>query len=481
LQDNIKAALEEALNQGATYADARRVERQSQSIHTKNGHLEVLMDSSEDGVGIRVLHEGAWGFAATDESDRESLIRTAHRALRLARAAARTSRLKVRFPPRPERRGHYRTPVKKDPFAVPTEEKVRLLLWCDQAMRRVSGIRVAQGELNFWREHKWYYDTEGSEIEQEITHSGGGIYATARNGMELQTRSYPAALGGDYKSAGYEFIEALDFTAHAEEIAREAVALLDAPQCPSGRTTLILGGSQLALQVHESCGHPIELDRVFGTEQSFAGTSFLTPDKQGKFPYGSPQVNITADATLAGGLGTFGFDDEGIPACRTPIVEQGMFSHYISSRETAAMMDDDSNGAMRADGGHRLPLVRMTNISLEPGDWTLEEIIRDTEDGILMEYNRSWSIDEKRLNFQFGTELAYEIKNGSIGSLLKNATYTGITPEFWNGCDAVAGKKEWHLWGIPGCGKGEPMQVMRVGHGTAPARFRNVQVGVGKW
>jgi TldD protein len=267
----------------------------------------------------------------------------------------------------------------------------------------------------------------------------------------------------------------------AERVAREAAELLQAPQAPAGVTDLILDSSQLALQIHESCGHPIELDRVFGQEASFAGTSFLTPEKLGHYRYGSDLVNIRADATLEGGLGTFGYDDEGVPAQNTPIVEKGIFKNYLSSRETAAELGLTSTGAMRADGWNRMPIIRMTNINLDPGDWTLEEIIRDTKEGVLMATNKSWSIDDKRLNFQFGTEIAWEIKDGSLGRMLKNPTYTGITPQFWGSMDAVAGPEEWTLWGVPNCGKGEPMQSAHVGHGAAPARFRKVRVGVGKW
>ncbi|MBT9160737.1 MAG: Metalloprotease TldD [Dehalococcoidia bacterium] len=263
-------------------------------------------------------------------------------------------------------------------------------------------------------------------------------------------------------------------------MASQAVELLAAPQCPSRVTTLIIDGSQLALQVHESCGHPIELDRVFGTEASYAGTSFLTPEKLGNFRYGSDVVNIVADATVPGGLGTFGFDDEGVAAQRIPIVKDGIFVGYLTSRETAARLDQQSNGTMRASGWNRIPLVRMTNINLEPGGWRFENLIADTDEGIYIETNRSWSIDDKRLNFQFGTEIGWEIKNGKLGGIIKNPTYTGITPQFWGSCDAVCDKAHWRMWGTPNCGKGEPSQMMHVGHGTAPARFREIRVGVMK-
>jgi TldD protein len=243
-------------------------------------------------------------------------------------------------------------------------------------------------------------------------------------------------------------------------------------------TTLILDSSQLALQIHESCGHPTELDRVYGTEAAFAGRSFLTTDKLGVLRYGSPIVNLTADSVRSGGLGTFGWDDEGVPASSTPLVKEGQFCGYLMSRETASQLGRQSNGCMRADGWNRIPLIRMTNVSLEPGDWELDDMIADTDDGIYMETNRSWSIDDMRLNFQFGTQIGYEIKKGKKTRMLRNCTYAGMTPEFWNSCDAIGNSKHWKLWGTPNCGKGEPMQVMGTGHGASPARFRNVQVGV---
>ena len=270
-----------------------------------------------------------------------------------------------------------------------------------------------------------------------------------------------------------------DLVSNAERTASEAVELLTADPCPRDQTTtLILGGSQLALQIHESCGHPIELDRVFGTEAAFAGTSFLTTEKLNNFRYGSEVVNLTAESLRPYGLGTFGWDDEGVPAQSTPIVREGLFTGYLMSRETAPLLAMSSNGCMRASGWNRIPLIRMTNVSIEPGDWTLDDLIADTENGIYMDTNRSWSIDDRRYNFQFGTEIGYEIKDGKLGKMLRNCTYTGITPEFWNSCDAVCNEKHWTMWGTPNCGKGQPMQVAHTGHGASPARFRNIKVGV---
>ena len=360
------------------------------------------------------------------------------------------------------------------------DDKISLLLGSNETMLSVPNIISAEGSVYCQREDKVFASSEGTYIEQELYETGCGLEAKAVDEGEVQNRSYPNSVGRHQGTEGWEFVERYDLAGNASRVAEEASALLRAKTMEPGTTTVILDGSQVALQIHESCGHPIELDRVLGTEAAFAGTSFLTTDKLGTFMYGSPIVNMTADATIPGGLGSFGFDDEGVPAQSTPIVREGLFLGYLTSRETAAALGQRSNGTMRADGWNRIPLIRMTNVSLEAGGWTLEDMIADTDDGIYMETNRSWSIDDKRLNFQFGTEVGREIKNGQLGDLVKNPTYTGITPRFWGSCDAIANRDHWVVWGTPNCGKGQPEQVAHTGHGASPARFRNVQVGLMK-
>jgi TldD protein len=375
--------------------------------------------------------------------------------------------------------GQYTTPHEIDPFTIPVEQKIALLLEADGIMENVKGVNVRQGNTVAIREHKLFANTDGAYTDQTIYEVGAGISATAVEGDEIQVRSYPNSHGRQQVTGGWEMVEGWDIPGSAERTAAEAVQLLSADPCPHDiTTTLILGSAQLALQIHESCGHPIELDRVFGTEADFAGTSFLTTEKMGRFRYGSELVNITADAIRPLGLGTFGWDDEGVPAQSTPIVKDGLFVGYLMSRETAPRLGLASNGCMRASGWNRIPLIRMTNVSLEPGSWSLEDLIADTDEGIYMETNRSWSIDDRRYNFQFGTEIAYEIKKGRLGRMLRNPTYTGITPAFWNSCDAVCDAHSWTMWGTPNCGKGQPMQVAHTGHGASPARFRDVHIGV---
>ena len=483
MKDFTQRALKLAKARGAKYADVRVVEDKSENLGVKNGVVNTLTTAESSGFGVRVYYDGGWGFASSSEISLKELEEAADRAVSIARASALVKQEKdYGLAPVEPASGSWESTVNVDPFEVKLEDKLDILFEADRVMRQNPKVRVASSQMRFWREKTTFASTEGAYYQQEITESGGGIDATAVAPGEMQRRSYPSSFGGDVAQLGYQFVDEMDLVSQAERVASEAAQLLEAKQCPSGAKDLILDGSQLALQVHESCGHPIELDRVLGQEASYAGTSFLTPEKLGDYRYGSDIVNINADATIPHGLGSFKWDDEGVSGQKTPIIEKGIFKNYLTSRDTAPQVGQErSNGTMRADGPNRVPMVRMTNVNLEPGDWTLDEIIKDTKDGIYMVTNKSWSIDDKRLNFQFGTEVAWEVKDGSLGDMVKNPTYTGITPEFWGNCDAIASGTEWRLWGLANCGKGQPGQVAHVGHGTSPSRFRDVKVGVGKW
>ncbi len=472
--------LDSATSKGAVYADIRVVRRQTEEIEVKNGNVEALAHDEDFGFGIRLLCDGAWGFACSSKATRNEMEKVLGRALKIAKASSRVKKEEVVYPSRPPHVDRYRTPCSIDPLDVSMEAKLGLLVGAEEILRKNKKVKISEAFMGSYRTQKTFASTEGSSIEQEIVECGAGIAATAIEGGELQVRSYPNSFRGNFATRGYEWVEGLRLRDHAERVANEAEQLLRAKPCLAKNTTLILEGSQLALQVHESVGHPIELDRVLGTEASYAGTSFLNPEMVGRFRYGSEAVNIVADATVPGGLGTFGYDDEGVPAQRVPIISNGVLVNLLTSRETAHHLGKESNGTMRADGWNRIPLIRMTNINLEPGTWTLQQIIEDTAEGVLLSTNRSWSIDDKRINFQFGTEIGWEIKGGRLGGMIKNPTYTGITPRFWNSCDAVANRDHWQMWGTPNCGKGEPGQVAHVGHGAAPARFKNVQIGVMK-
>lgn len=471
-------ALDRARSLGATYADVRVVSTTREGITIKNGTVEALSLNQDQGFGVRVIANGAWGFSSSSILNDDEIDKVVRQAVQIAKASALVRDKPLDIGPAMRHVDTYRTPIEIDPFQVPIEEKLDLLMQANRNMRKVQGVMVAASGLEAIRNNKAFASTEGSYIEQELFNIGAYIEATAVREGEVQTRSYPAAFGGQWASEGYELVKRWDLPGNAERIATEAVALLDAPQCPSGIKTIVLDSSQVALQIHESCGHPVELDRAMGMEASFAGTSFMTLDQLGKLKYGSDLVNIYADATIPQGLGSFKYDDEGVPAQRFDIIKEGVFVNYLMDRQTASMLGKPSNGTARADGWNRIPMIRMTNISLMPGQGTLQDLISEVDDGLYLCTNRSWSIDDKRLNFQFGMETAYEIKGGKLGTMYRNATYTGITPEFWNSCDRIAGPDAWVLWGLPNCGKGEPMQVGRVGHGAAPARFRDVRVGV---
>ncbi len=475
-------ALNTATTRGASYADARIVDDRSRALSTKNGKIGSASDSESLGIGVRVIADGAWGFAASADMGRESVEAIAARAVEIARASAQVKRDPLRISKEKPAVAEWTTPHKIDPFTISVEQNLDLLLKIDAELRSVPGVTLAETNMNFRREEQWFVSSEGANIHQTKYVSGAGYVAYAFAGNEIQKRSYPNSFGGQWQSKGYELIEELKLLENARRIGEEAVALLKADQCPAGVFDIILDSSQLGLQIHESVGHPIELDRVLGMEANFAGTSFLTLDKLRTLRYGSEIVNVVADARLehGPGLGTFAYDDEGVPAQCTPIISNGLFTGYLSSRETAHTIGlEHSGGTLRAENWNRLPMIRMTNISILPGEkpLTLDQLIASTDRAILFQTNRSWSIDDKRYNFQFGTEMGWEIKNGKKTRMLKNPSYSGITTEFWNSMDAICSRDEWTLWGTPNCGKGQPQQVMGTGHGASPARFRNVKVG----
>ena len=473
-------ALDTARVRGATYADTRVMHLRQRDVTTKNGQVGTLAQSESMGLGIRVLANGAWGFASTDRLTREGVSACAAQAVAIAKASALAKRSDVVMVPEEPYVDSWQSAYRKDPFEIPLQTQLALLLAVDAEMRRVKGVTLTETDLQFRKIESWFASSIGSRIHQRKMISGCGIVATSFKNDEIQKRSYPNSFGGQHALQGYELVESLDLLHHGPRVAEEAVALHSAEQCPQKSGTLILGGSQLGLQIHESVGHPIELDRVLGQEANFAGTSFLTLDQLNKLRYGSDIVNVVANARVehGAGLGTFAYDDEGVPAQCTDIIKEGQFRGYLSNRETAHLIGlQRSSGTMRTESWNRLPIIRMTNISLLPGRWTFDHLIADTDDAILMETNRSWSIDDRRYQFQFSTEIAWEIKGGKKARMLKNPSYSGITTEFWNSCDAICNAEAWTLWGTPNCGKGQPMQTMGTGHGASPARFKNVNIG----
>ncbi len=481
MQDWANWALDTAQVRGASYADARVMDLRQRDLSTKNGQVGTLAESESLGIGVRVIAAGAWGFASTDRLTREGVQACAAEAVAIARASALAKRHDVVMTPEAAYQDTWQNPYIKDPFWISLERQLELLLAADGEMRKVPGVTLSETSMQFRRIEQLFASTTGSRISQVKMQSGCGIVATSFAANEIQKRSYPNSFGGQHMLAGYELVESLDLVGHAPRVAEEAVALHKAAQCPEGERTIILESGQLGLQIHESIGHPIELDRVLGMEANFAGMSFLTLEKLNTLRYGSDIVNVVADARLehGSGLGTFGYDDEGVPAQRIDVIKNGLFTGYLSDRETAAAIGlQRSGGTMRTESWNRLPIIRMTNVSILPGTWRYDDLVADTDDAILMATNRSWSIDDRRYHFQFSTEIGWEIKGGKKVRMLKNPSYSGITTEFWNSCDAICSREYWTLWGTPNCGKGQPMQTMGTGHGAAPARFRNVKIGI---
>jgi TldD protein len=465
----------------SSYVDVRWVERTLERLTVSGGRVERVVSEQDEGLGIRVAaRSGGFGFAATRDVTRAGGLAALHRATAIARAQpAAPLRPLV---PIPVARGSWSGACEIDPFSQPIEARLELLLAADALLGGDPRVVRTQAESIAVRTRKAFASSDGTVVTQELTECGGGIEVHAADADDVQVRSYPSAHGGNVAAAGYEHLLGLDLVGNAPRVAEEALALLLAPECPPERTTLVLGDEQLALQVHESIGHALELDRIQLGEASYAGTSWVSPADIGRLRYGSDELRVSADATLAGGLGSFGWDDEGVAGRRTMLIESGILRAALSDRTSAAELGlPASGGCARADGFSRQPIVRMTNVSLEPGHaGTLDELIAGVKHGVYMETNRSWSIDDRRLHFQFATELGREIRDGRLGRLVRNPSYAGLTPRFWSSLEGVCSTSEWRVWGLLNCGKGEPGQVAHVSHGAAPARFRDVEVGVAR-
>ncbi len=471
-------ALDTASSRGARYADVRFEDARTERIEVRNGVVATLSDSTSSGYGIRALVDGAWGFAAGPDMTDRGVDETAGRAVEIAKAGAAIARKRFGEPPRQTYVDTFETEVQRNPDDVPLGERVALLLEAEKLLHVDEHISVGRAWLDLWHTEKSFFSSTGSRLVQSIRQTGSGIAAMAVGNGDAQTRTFPGDIGF-YQTGGWEVVQSAALRENAPRIGEEARALLRAPQCPSGEVDLILGGSQVSLQIHESCGHPAELDRVMGWEANFSGVSFLNLDLLGRLKYGSPAVTIVIDNTLAGGLATVGYDDEGSKSVTSDIIRNGVLVGYEMSNDTARAIGRTTNACVRAQSWEFVPMIRMCNLNLLPGDTPFDNLFDDIKNGVYMESNRSWSIDDHRLNFQFGCEIGWEIKNGKRGRMLKNPTYAGVTPQFWNGCDAVADENSWVAWGTPNCGKGEPMQTGRTSQCASPARFRNVRVGVG--
>lgn len=474
----VERALKKASSEGATYADIRILSHENESISVKNGSLEVLQSDSGKGFGVRVVADGAWGFSSSSAVTEDEIDRVASEAVAIAKASAKVTHDPVKLANIEVHQDDVKHGITDDPRSIPLADRIKYMIESDKSME-LKGIVAHSANTSCLYEDKWFGSTEGAMIHQDRIETGAGLTCFAFDGKNLCKRSYPQAFGGDYARAGWSFVEKMNLQENGAKIAKQCVDMLSAKPCPKGRKDVVIDGSQMALQVHESLGHPTELDRVFGTEAGYAGRSFMKPQLLNNLQYGSKIVNITADSTIPHALGGFAYDDEGIKAQRVHLIKDGLFVGYLDSREDAAKLGLRPMGAMRASSWARIPIVRMVSVNLEPGDLTFDQLIGGVTDGIYLETTLSWSIDDHRVNFQFSTEIGWEIVNGKLGDMIRTPSYSGITTEFWNSCDGIGNKDLWHVWGVPNCGKGEPTQIMHVSHGTAPTRFRNVVVGVG--
>lgn len=478
-------ALDAARSAGASYADVRVTDRRDQLISTREEQVRDLSNNQSFGFGVRALVGGAWGFAASREVTRLEMVRVARAAVQQARDNSRALRQPVRLAPVdafPD--GVWRSPARIDPFEVPIEDKVALLLDANAAALEVRGARFVSSFMAFVRVETTFASTEGSVIAQVSIRTLPGLTVTAvtPDYSDFQSRTSaevaPMALG-------YEHVQSADLVGRAPGWAEEAVQKLGARSVDPGQYDLVLDPGNLFLTIHESIGHPTELDRALGYEANYAGTSFLAPPERvlGSFRYGPEFMNIRADRTQRGALATTGWDDEGVPADSWLIVKDGVFVDYQTTREQAGWISDltgvtRSHGCSFAESWDRVQFQRMPNVSLEPGeeDYDLSDLVAATDRGILVKGSGSYSIDQQRYNFQFGGQVFYEITGGKLGRMLKDVAYHGRTPEFWKSLDMLGGARSYRLGGTFGDAKGQPAQSNAVSHGCPAARFRGVSV-----
>lgn len=475
-------AIEQIKKAGCEYGDIRIGRYHKQNLNAQDHSLNTLQDNLSTGFGIRVLWKGSWGFSASYHKTPEEIIKRVNLAVEIAKGSHLTQQTPIRLTPVESYRDSYITPIEINPFEVSIDHKTNLLLTLTDRLLSYEnqGIKKANSFLSCNEDHKIFASTEGSLIEQTLYRTYVGYSCTAVLNGDSQSRHYSRPP----LNKGYEHIAQDDLLANVDRVAQEAIEKVQAkPLNNSYPTTLILKPSHLWLTIHESVGHPTELDRVYGYESNFAGTSFATTNYLNTLQYASPFINFKADRTQIGGRSTSGYDDEGVKSQEWYVVKEGILVDYLTDRETAYRLGrESSNGSSFADHWSSIPMVRIPNLGLEAGKEndphtaTLQQMIADTEEGILIDGEGSFSIDQQRRNFQFGGDAFWEIKQGKVVGMLKNITYQSMTTEFWNKVDRIGTEKEWEQWGTNMCGKGEPIQIAQMTHGSVPIRVRNIQV-----
>lgn len=479
MQKILSLLQEKMAHLGSDYSDLRYVEMERMRIRTRNGTLEEVKESASRGIGFRVLQGGCFGFSSTTDLVERSLFAHLERAFQMAQTFSKIRHTDVRLVPVKPVQAEWTLPIQKDPWKLSLGEKIAPFVEAQKEIQGSPAIDAACGVLDLTRKHVVFVSSEGSWIDQCLYRTGGWIYAETWAGRDKIRRSFPGP-SGVFRSEGYEAIERMKFHEEIRRLAEELRELQKSPEAPTGTFDLILKGSILSLQIHETFGHAAESDRLYGYEDNYGGRTFLNPGLLGGYPVASPKVTLVSDSSLdlGPGTGSVAYDDEGVAAKRLEVVRRGVFSGYLTSRETAFFLNQpEASANMVAQDGLHYPLIRMSNLSLLPGEGSLEEMIRGIKEGFLLDNELSWSIDQMRLDFQIGAEAGYHIRGGKIRSLVRFPFYHGNTLDFWRSCDGVAGKEEWDFWGFSDCGKGGPYQEAFTGHGVSPARFRNVRFG----
>jgi TldD protein len=470
-------AISTARQLGATYADTRINRYRFESIFTREKQVQEVQRSQSFGFGVRVLVNGTWGFAASHKVGTEEVRRVARQAVEIAQANSLYQRNPVRLVPVEKAIANWKSAFEKDPFDVPLDRKIEFLLRINETAMKVKGVSFVDSGVFFVNEQKFYASTDGSRVEQYIVRSYPFFRVTAVDSMKGDFQSRGSLR--ESRGIGYEYLEDYPWLAEAEQAGHEAVEKLNAKPVEPGKYDLVLHPSHLWLTIHESVGHSTELDRALGWEAAMAGTSFLTPDKTGKLQFGSKIVNFVADRTQPHGLATIAYDDEGVPALRWYLVKEGVFVDWQTTRELAGLIGrKTSYGCCHADSWGSVPFARMPNISLEPSkeNLSLEDLIADIRNGILIYGAGSNSIDQQRYNFQFGGQTFWEIKDGKKGAMLRDVAYQSRAPDFWGACDGLGGQSTYELHGTFRDGKGEPIQANAVSHGCPVVRFRQINV-----
>lgn len=474
-EEKIGALLDSLLFKRVSYGDIRFVRMRKRILSAKNGAPSAMDERESSGIGVRVLVNGAWGFSATDTFGKEDLERAVRQAVATAKASALLRNKPVKLIPRFPAQAQWRTETEIDPWTVSPSGIMARLLACEKILRKDTRVRVTESAVEFIRKEQIFASTDGAMIFSIRNITGGGISCKAFGTHEIQSRSYPSA-SRNYQNAGFEAIRGLCLEENAERIREEAVLLLKSPPCPSRTFDLILKGSILALQIHESIGHAAELDRIFGFEDSFGGGTFLGLRALGRMRLGARAVTVIANRPEdKKGAGFVTYDDEGVPAKETVIVDRGLFKDYLSSRETAFSAGfPASSGSAISEDWTSFPLVRMTALSLLPGKIPFDQMLKEIKDGLLLSEESSWSIDERRNDFQIGGEIAWRVRNGKIASAFKNPLYRARTSEFWRRCAGIADRNAYEVFSFADCGKGGPLQNAYVSHGSSPAWFREI-------